>query len=1411
MFLGKWRNHLSLKPTSNSYWDVTSDYFSFPNIVDMYNIDSSNFLSFSALLEEFKSIYNDSVIIDLSIGHMIDGHYNFNNESLNVFNSINISTLIELSTLKGEVDELTKIFPSMEDDIELLDLWTRFGEEYLQEVESTPDVKLYYPEPFIASPSFVHEELWFIHILHYQHWLWFMFISLIMFYFITFINVVRWCNLRNKPKRETRGVSRSKCADLITASVPVSWAASIIISETVDATDYYDGFGTGEIVVGIRAYQWGWEYFYPKSIDLNYNVKPSYSTFIGNSLKYNNSNLKNLDSNSFWKSYQGKSIQSVTVSPSHLLLSPSDSSNLVNIADFSKVGLSSLKDSSAFKKVQYYSKSPSSQLFDSSTLGYSKFDVLNKLYTTTNNLTNSKDYYTDRQDNYTSLLASQLSSKSNLESKSVDKYLNYNFNVNSVDSQLSSFNSLSNSLDDNYYKDLSTTNRIKDTISSTLEERSLPSISTDSASYNINNTTDGKFSSNPVKSLLAPNNRKPSIDAAQVSNLDLINNNYDASTIASKFSNLEASSKFKDLKSPNMGFLSSDKNSRLISKLHTSKGQFNLSDKNSNLADIMSQLSSNSSSSSESAIYSSSSNDWVPSNTLNKLSSFNSSTGSLNSPIYSNDSNWQDKSFNKFHGEQAPRLFKSKEETAPSHLFSEYWDTVWSNSSNNNRIINNLISSKFMSDSYIPKIEEYSEYDFKNWQALESLEDCFWETTFSSFTQEEYLNSLSNFNEASLLKRQEELYNSLTRAFKFKNAKMYNSIKATESLNSIPNYSKEGFINTPLVTKKGFNSVYNETTLDNLDESYESFKSFSLNLLAKNNLISNISLDYIQPYSYAKVVDPFRADYEDLLWNFDSQHTNFSSSIEDSLSARVSNPMKLRTTTRAANISYSAMQKVFKSRFDEGRAHTRMSDFSNSYTSHNFITAPKASYSAMLSKNQNYFFDVNLYSQSYANNTSILSSVYNSLNSTHIDIPFLISTKSDSSRFLWFDWQARWSSTEVQSSSISARYTLSGTPYYSKNLEFDTQGGDTLNESENYLNRLARARKNYLSNWAQSPFFYLRAANTSWDFYNSGSSDNIKVDLLSATTFWKDNTITGSTSTLFTPSTSFVNSPARSSWRPISGTQAAYYDISTLIDILSKREHLYRSYINSLNLVANLPSHMTASPTNPIVNEISKGYGYIDPTSFSSELSRELMYSDLNYVKLNLLVDLYKQLNNTINSTIGVNTTFLNNYLFKYLLGSDNSESLGKNQELLKNQYRPMKKGVTNMIKLQATGAIAMPIEIRLHILASSRDVIHSWAIPSAGIKIDCVPGYSSHRITIFLVSGIFWGQCMEICGRFHHWMPIIVYFMKRDMFFLWCTHFLHYNTDLDIFDMTDKQLSDKLKVASFDKTSWVNEINKVL
>jgi len=95
------------------------------------------------------------------------------------------------SDVSGDYSVMTNVFPEYRTVIEELEFHGLEDDGSLVEKLSTPDVKLYYPEPFIASPSFVHEDLWFIHILHYQHWLWFMFISLIMFYFITFINVVR--------------------------------------------------------------------------------------------------------------------------------------------------------------------------------------------------------------------------------------------------------------------------------------------------------------------------------------------------------------------------------------------------------------------------------------------------------------------------------------------------------------------------------------------------------------------------------------------------------------------------------------------------------------------------------------------------------------------------------------------------------------------------------------------------------------------------------------------------------------------------------------------------------------------------------------------------------------------------------------------------------------------------------------------------------------------------------------------------------------------------------------------------------------------------------------------------------------------------------------------------------------------
>ena len=100
--------------------------------------------------------------------------------------------------------------------------------------------------------------------------------------------------------------------------------------------------------------------------------------------------------------------------------------------------------------------------------------------------------------------------------------------------------------------------------------------------------------------------------------------------------------------------------------------------------------------------------------------------------------------------------------------------------------------------------------------------------------------------------------------------------------------------------------------------------------------------------------------------------------------------------------------------------------------------------------------------------------------------------------------------------------------------------------------------------------------------------------------------------------------------------------------------------------------------SNLLFLEIKKTFEFIDPVSFSSEISRNFFYQNIGTSQNSL--NLFKVINNN----------------FKL------------NTDLYKNQYRPMKKGITNMVRLQATGAIALPIKTRLHILASSKDVIHS-------------------------------------------------------------------------------------------------------
>lgn len=74
---------------------------------------------------------------------------------------------------------------------------------------------------------------------------------------------------------------------------------------------------------------------------------------------------------------------------------------------------------------------------------------------------------------------------------------------------------------------------------------------------------------------------------------------------------------------------------------------------------------------------------------------------------------------------------------------------------------------------------------------------------------------------------------------------------------------------------------------------------------------------------------------------------------------------------------------------------------------------------------------------------------------------------------------------------------------------------------------------------------------------------------------------------------------------------------------------------------------------------------------------------------------------------------------------------------------------------LEVDKSLVVPIHTVLRFLVTSTDVLHSWAVPSLGVKIDAVPGRINQTSAYIKREGTYYGQCSEICGVYHGFMPI--------------------------------------------------------
>ena len=87
---------------------------------------------------------------------------------------------------------------------------------------------------------------------------------------------------------------------------------------------------------------------------------------------------------------------------------------------------------------------------------------------------------------------------------------------------------------------------------------------------------------------------------------------------------------------------------------------------------------------------------------------------------------------------------------------------------------------------------------------------------------------------------------------------------------------------------------------------------------------------------------------------------------------------------------------------------------------------------------------------------------------------------------------------------------------------------------------------------------------------------------------------------------------------------------------------------------------------------------------------------------------------------------------------------------------------------LTVDNRLVLPVNKNIHVLVTAGDVLHSFAMPSLGVKKDAVPGRLNETWMRIDRPGVYRGQCSEICGTGHGYMPVVIEAVSEDEFATW-------------------------------------------
>ena len=240
----------------------------------------------------------------------------------------------------------------------------------------------------------------------------------------------------------------------------------------------------------------------------------------------------------------------------------------------------------------------------------------------------------------------------------------------------------------------------------------------------------------------------------------------------------------------------------------------------------------------------------------------------------------------------------------------------------------------------------------------------------------------------------------------------------------------------------------------------------------------------------------------------------------------------------------------------------------------------------------------------------------------------------------------------------------------------------------------------------------------------------------------------------------------------------------------------YRKKVGSYDPINIRPTYISDDSVSSIKDKTSNLIYMVEPSDIvSNVIEKPCLYENflvrkqkrykfrksIGPNKFTLSRKVIKDINNSLKPDSPQVEELFKEVKARLVLGRDNQISMASDHSSPTRKYKMFKlnkkKTETNNLNvnrrmLRTRRTLILPAHVNITAVTNSFDVIHSWFIPGLGLKMDCIPGRATHHTFFIDNVGFYYGQCAEVCGRYHHHMPIRVCALPFDHFLLWWHHF---------------------------------------